>query len=130
MGVLFLTCITFFSLTFFWVFPPFAFPAVLNRFRAGVDMGRREKDTKFFLHTFENHYFFCRAFYGKTMGHLFNLVFVLIVHGIEVPWSNFIQNPFCYFGNSTSVLESLINPIICASVQNCSSNSFRCMQNL
>ena len=57
-----------FSLTFFWVFPPVAFPAVLNRFRAGVDMGRGEKDTKIFLHTFENHYFFAGRFMARPWG--------------------------------------------------------------
>ncbi len=54
-----------FYLTFFWVFP--LLPSLLNRFRAGMDMGRGKEDTKNFLHTFEK-YYFLHGIFGQDHG--------------------------------------------------------------
>ncbi len=51
------------------------------------------------------------------MGNLVIPFFPIYVHRIQVPWSNFIKNPFCYFGISSLISKSPISPIICVSSQ-------------
>ncbi len=104
-----------------FLFPPLFFPLylpLLSVVCARPELDRRQRQKKFFIKIF-----FCGRFWVRPWRNWSFQLFFIFVHRIQVPWSNFIKNPFYYFGIFSLISKSPIGPIICKSAKKCLPNN-------